>query len=74
MIPVFLIKPFLDLASSVWAKPEERWVDHAAREEDIAMLKKEAEGESSIDTVNFRKEVLKMWASKRGGVELKVRE
>jgi hypothetical protein len=74
MIPVFLIKPFLDLASSVWAKSEEQWIDDAPRAEDIAMLKKEAEEDSSIDTVNFRKEVLKMWTSKQNCVELKVRE
>ena len=73
MIPVFLINPFLDLASSVWARSEEQWIDDAPRDEDIDMLKKEAEGDSSIDTVNFRKEVLKMWSS-REGVELKVRE
>jgi hypothetical protein len=73
MIPVFLINPFLDLASSVWARSEEQWIDDAPRDEDIYMLRKEAEEDSSIDTVNFRKEVLKMWSS-REGVELKVRE
>jgi len=73
MVPVFLIKPFLDMASSVWAMPEEQWINDAVTKDDIAMLKNEAKGDSSIDKVNFRQQMLDMWYSKRG-IELKVRE
>jgi hypothetical protein len=72
MVPVFLKMPFLDMASSVWAMPEEQWIDDSATKEDIEMLKKEATGDSMIDKVNFRQQVLDMWSSK--AVDLFVKE
>jgi len=72
MIPAFLMKPFLDMASSVWAMPREPLIDDSPTKEDIDLLKHEAEGDSIIDKVNFRKQVLQMWTSKQ--VVLKVRE
>ena len=72
MAPAFLIKPFLDMASSIWAMPEEKWINDAAIKDDIDFLYKEAESGSIIDKVNFRKQVIDMWKEKK--VELKVRE
>jgi hypothetical protein len=72
MFPTFLKMPFLDMASSVWAMPEEQWIDDATVKEDIQMLEKECEGDSIIDKVNFRKLTLDMW--KRKEIELFVRE
>lgn len=74
MVPTFLKLPFLDMASSIWAMPEEQWIDDTATKEDIHMLKQEAKGDSIIDKVNFRKEMLNMWHSKTDGVELFVKE
>ena len=72
MFPAFLKLPFLDMASSVWAMPEEQWIDDAATKEDIEMLEKECQGDSIIDKINFRKLTLDMW--KRKEIELFVRE
>lgn len=72
MFPAFLKLPFLDMASSVWAMPEEQWIDDAATKEDIEMLEKECQGDSIIDRINFRKLTLDMW--KRKEIELFVRE
>ena len=62
------------MASSVWAMPEEQWVDDRPTSEDINMLKKEAKGDSMIDKVNFRQEMLDKWQSKSDGVDLFVKE
>jgi hypothetical protein len=72
MVPVFLKLPFLDMASSIWAMPEEQWIDDSATKDDIQMLKQEAKGDSIIDKVNFRQQVLDMWYKKE--VELFVKE
>jgi hypothetical protein len=66
--------PFLDMASSIWAMPEEQWIDDSATKEDIEMLNKEAKGDSMIDKMNFRKEMLDKWHSKEDGVELFIKE
>ena len=73
MSQTFWTKPFLDLADSVWAKPEERWIDDSPRQADIAMLEKEA-SDSKFDTrvENLRSEMLATWRS--GSADLKVRE
>jgi hypothetical protein len=72
MVPVFLKLPFLDMASSVWAMPEEQWIDDRATKQDIDILIKEAGDESMIDKVNFRKEVIDMWHKKE--IDLFVKE
>jgi hypothetical protein len=64
--------PFLDMASSVWAMPEEQWIDDSATKEDIDMLKKEANGDSMIDKVNFRQQMLDKWKKKE--VDLFIKE
>jgi len=74
MVPTFLKLPFLDMASSIWAMPEEQWIDDSATKQDIDMLKKEAKGDSIIDKVNFRQQMLDKWHSKENGVELFVKE
>jgi hypothetical protein len=71
MIPVFLKLPFLDMASSVWAMPEEQWIDDRGTKQDIDMLLKEANDESMIDKVNFRKEVVDMWHKKEADLFIK---
>ena len=53
MIPTFLKLPFLDMASTIWAMPEEQWIDDSATKEDIQILIKEAKGDSMIDKVNL---------------------
>ena len=62
------------MASSIWAMPEEQWIDDSATKEDIEMLNKEAKGDSMIDKMNFRKEMLDKWHSKEDGVELFTKE
>ena len=49
------------MASSVWAIPEEQWIDDRPTKQDIDMLKKEASGDSMIDKINFRQEMLDKW-------------
>jgi len=74
MIPVFLKLPFLDMASLIWAMPEEQWIDDTPIKDDIDLITQEAKDSSMIDKVNFRKEVLDMWHSNKKQVELRVRE
>lgn len=74
MVPTFLKLPFLDMASSIWAMPEEQWIDDSATKEDIDMLKKEAKGDSIIDKVNFRQQMLDKWSSKAEGIDLFIKE
>jgi len=62
------------MASSIWAMPEEQWVDDRPTTEDINMLKKEAKGDSMIDKVNFRQDMLDKWQSKADGVDLFIKE
>lgn len=74
MAPAFLFlrNPFLDMASSVWAMPEEQWIGDSPTEADIELLYKEARGVSAIDEVNFRQQMIDKWKAKE--VELKVKE
>lgn len=72
MAPAFWKEPFLDMASKVWAMPEEQWIDDSPREEDIEALRREASGESNIDDGNLRGEMIRAW--ERGEAELHVRE
>ena len=72
MPPAFWKKPFLDLASTVWAMPEEQWIDDAPTSDDIAQLKKEASGDSAIDDGNLRGEMVDLWEA--GNAVLRVRE
>jgi len=74
MIPVFLIKPFLDMANTTWSMSKEEWIDDSPKKEDIDMLKKEAKGDSMIDKVNFRQEMITMWTSKMNGIHLRIKE
>jgi len=62
------------MASSVWAMPEEQWIDDRATKQDIDMLLKEAQDGSMIDKVNFRKQMIDMWRSKTQGIELFIKE
>lgn len=71
MIPAFLMEPFLDMASSIWAMPRELWIDDSPNLEDIEHLKQEAQGESRIDDKNLRSEMIEMW--KRDEVILRVK-
>lgn len=72
MIPTFLKLPFLDMASLVWAMPKEQWIDDSVTEQDIQILIKEAEGDSSFDKINFRKEMIHLWKEKKA--DIRVRE
>jgi len=72
MPPAFLKQPFLDMASSVWAMPEEQWIDDSPTLKDTELLKKEASGPSQIDHVNLRADMIERW--KAGLVKLHVRE
>jgi len=74
MAPAFLFlrNPFLDMASSVWAMPEEQWIGDSPREADVQLLYQEAQGVSAIDEVNFRQQVIEMWKVKE--VSLKIKE
>jgi len=49
----FLKTPFLDMASSVWAMPEEFWIDDSPNKDDIKLLERESYQESKIDKVNL---------------------
>jgi hypothetical protein len=74
MAPAFLFlrNPFLDMASSVWAMPEEQWIGDSPTESDIHMLYQEAQQVSAIDEINFRQQMIDKWKEKE--VELKVKE
>lgn len=71
---LFWTKPFLDLAQTVWAKPEEHWIDDSPVEADISMLEKEAVDSKfdEDDDKNLRSEMLAIW--RKGEADLKVRE
>lgn len=56
--------PFLKMASSIWALPEEKWIDDSPTKEDMNMLEKYALMDSATDEVNFRKEVFDAWKQK----------
>ena len=56
--------PFLKMASSIWALPEEKWIDDSPTKEDMNMLEKYASMDSATDEVNFRKEVFDAWKRK----------
>ena len=71
MPPAFLIQPFLDMASSVWAMPEEQWVDDAPIKRDMDLNQKEAVGESRIDDKNLRQEMIQMWKSGKASLRIK---
>lgn len=70
MVPAFLTKPFLDMASSTWAMSKEQWIEDAPSSDDVGLLLDESEKTSGIDEVNFRKQVVTMW--KKKDVELRV--
>ena len=72
MIPVFLKMPFLDMASTVWAMPEEQWIDDSPTLKDTELLLKEAKGESQIDDNNLREQMIQQWKSEK--VSLFVKE
>lgn len=65
MPTAFWKEPCLDMARKVWAIPEEKWIDDSPRLTDTDLLEKYANLDSAIDEVNFRKEVLDAWKSKR---------
>jgi len=71
MPPAFLIKPFLDMASSVWAMPEEQWIDDSPISRDIELLKKEASEESAIDDINLRKKMIDKWKAKEATIRVR---
>ena len=59
------------MASSIWAMSEEQWIDDTATKDDIDMLIKEAKGDSIIDRVNFRQQMLDRWHSKEVDIFVK---
>jgi hypothetical protein len=61
MPTAFWKEPFLDMARKIWAMPEEKWIDDSPRLTDTELLEKYATLDSSIDEVNYRKEVLDAW-------------
>jgi len=69
--PAFLMKPFLDLAHTVWDMPEEFWIDDSPRTTDIELLEAQA-GESKFDDINLRSDMVAKWH--KGEVTLKVKE
>ena len=71
-VPKFWKRPFLDMASSVWAMPREEWIDDSPNLQDTDLLKKEAMEGSSIDDINMRGEMIEKW--KRKEVSLRVKE
>jgi len=70
--PAFLLNPFLDLAHTVWAMPEEFWIDDSPRLSDTMLLEREAEGESAIDNTNLRAQMVDMW--RKDTATLRVKE
>lgn len=68
----FLKQPFLDMASTVWAMPEEYWIDDTPQSSDIHLLKTQASQGSKIDEVNLRSEMIQRW--KRKEVTLRIKE
>lgn len=73
MPPAFWREPFLDMATSVWAMPEEFWIDDSPRFSDTDLLEKHAAAASAIDEGNFREAMLAKW--KEGtDVNIHVRE
>lgn len=74
MPPAFWKEPFLDMASSVWAMPEEHWIDDSPKLSDTEMLEKQAATGSEIDEINFRADMITKWKTKGSDVKLKVRE
>jgi hypothetical protein len=72
MPPAFWKEPFLDMASSVWAMPEEHWIDDSPTLADIKMIKAQAASDSAIDEINFRADMVAKWQKKE--VDMKVRE
>ena len=73
MPPAFWKEPFLDLAHSVWAMPEESWIDDSPRLTDTQLLEKEAVGASTIDDTNLRSEMIAWW-KQDAGINLRVKE
>jgi len=60
------------MASTVWAMPEEQWIEDSPILRDTLLLEKEALGESTIDEKNLREEMIQKW--KLGEVTLRVKE
>lgn len=69
--PAFLIKPFLDLAHTIWAQPEELWIDDSPRLSDTELLEREAEGESAIDGTNLRAQMVSKWRKNEATLRVK---
>ena len=72
--PAFWKEPFLDMASKVWAMPEEFWIDDSPRFSDTKLLQKHGNMASAIDEGNFRAEMLNAWKTEGSGVELRIKE
>ena len=72
--PAFWKEPIVDMASKVWAMPEEFWIDDSPRLSDTKLLEKHGSEESAIDEGNFRADMLKAWKTDGSGVELRVKE
>jgi len=70
----FWKEPFLDMATKVWAMPEEYWIDDSPRFTDTDLLQTNAISESAIDEVNFRADMVAKWKASDGNVILKVKE
>ena len=70
----FWKEPFLDMASKIWAMPEEHWIDDSPRLSDTRILEKYAKIDSPIDEVNFRADMVAKWRKPGSKVDLKVRE
>ena len=70
--PSFLMKLLLALAHTVWDMPEEYWIDDSPRLRDTELLEEQAAGESNIDDMNLRSEMVAKW--RKGEVVLRVKE
>lgn len=74
MPPAFWKEPFLDMARTVWAMPEEKWIDDSPKLSDTDLLKESAQTNSAIDEVNFRAEMISKWQMEGSNVSIKIKE
>jgi len=74
MSKTFWKEPFLDMATKVWAMPQEYWIDDSPKFADTDLLHKNALSESAIDEINFRADMVAKWKSGKSDIQLKVKE
>ena len=74
MSKTFWKEPFLDMATKVWAMPQEHWIDDSPKFADTDLLHKNALSESVIDEVNFRADMVAKWKSGKSNIQIKVKD